>query len=804
MPEHTIAHRIRAKYPGTYDDLSDSDIESKVTEKYPGVYDDLPRTEQPSLISRATQGVSDLFEKATTSIPALEQAKEAIGNIPTMAGGQSGLIKPIFQSLFPTTPLDVGLTAIPGIAGQAAKGVRALRGAAKVADVATDVAKPVAQAAKSIPLGQPRVIKETGKFFRQLPEAEQAAVMANRERFVNDLSAVGIKPTTTLLHRFDKLSTTYSRAQKNVLDLSELAVGGRKKRIGIEGKTIEGKGFQEWNEFSRNLGKQLGNAQRLIKSGKIKSEETLLNAVEKALDEAGSAAGQLVTRIATAGAGAAAGGAVGDTPEERFRNAAIGGVAGAVAPGAIKGVGRAAKGLKPQNLEDYVYFALLSNPITAAKANLGSIGAVFVKGTELITEGAATLNPKLIAQGGKALKELLPGSESMRIYFRSLKNPAVAQKIVGETGKVPGTGLTGKTIGRVFSAGDAAAVNALKKAGISVDEARTLTLAGDPTSKLGKATMKGLETVKREGGALGRAAVPLVSPFPRVGIQALERGIERTPLGLLRSDVPLAKRVAQVGTGVAAEEAGRNLQGKIPPWAVPLVGAATGPAVLPFAIGHALSLAQQGGGGQSRAITGAVSENLPIGGEAVRSFIDPASILRRLVPGAVGAVARGTDPAFGRETGGKALKESGIPEPIASVVGPAASLIPGVRQQLPEKFDPVSAFGQPRSEPQDALGRALVPTQQRFVPGAMGGDEPLLQQLRDMGIELPTPRMKTADAREIGRQGRLGELAGEGDIQRAAVEAVLSDPEVSAMPPEVVREAILQVKAELKKALKAQ
>ena len=43
MPE-TLAQKIKAKYPGQYDDLSDQELEAKVTAKYPGAYDDIPRT----------------------------------------------------------------------------------------------------------------------------------------------------------------------------------------------------------------------------------------------------------------------------------------------------------------------------------------------------------------------------------------------------------------------------------------------------------------------------------------------------------------------------------------------------------------------------------------------------------------------------------------------------------------------------------------------------------------------------------------------------------------------------------------
>lgn len=45
MPE-TLAQRVRAKYPGAYDDMSDEQLESSVVAKFPGVYDDMPRTKK--------------------------------------------------------------------------------------------------------------------------------------------------------------------------------------------------------------------------------------------------------------------------------------------------------------------------------------------------------------------------------------------------------------------------------------------------------------------------------------------------------------------------------------------------------------------------------------------------------------------------------------------------------------------------------------------------------------------------------------------------------------------------------------
>jgi hypothetical protein len=44
MPEQTLAQRIKAKYPGTYDALPDAELEARVTKKYPGTYDHIPRS----------------------------------------------------------------------------------------------------------------------------------------------------------------------------------------------------------------------------------------------------------------------------------------------------------------------------------------------------------------------------------------------------------------------------------------------------------------------------------------------------------------------------------------------------------------------------------------------------------------------------------------------------------------------------------------------------------------------------------------------------------------------------------------
>lgn len=53
--DQTLAQRVRAKYPGTYDDLTDQQLEAAVIAKFPGVYDDIPKTPAQSTPIATTQ-----------------------------------------------------------------------------------------------------------------------------------------------------------------------------------------------------------------------------------------------------------------------------------------------------------------------------------------------------------------------------------------------------------------------------------------------------------------------------------------------------------------------------------------------------------------------------------------------------------------------------------------------------------------------------------------------------------------------------------------------------------------------------
>ena len=127
MPEQTLAQRVRAKYPGAYDDLSDAELEASVKKKFPGVYDDLPTSEAtaaPAPVAPkppttpaggpAPWSLNMLAQTArTTSDPAVGALKGAANTVVGMGEaaynyipGVAKVSNAINTALFPNQPTD--------------------------------------------------------------------------------------------------------------------------------------------------------------------------------------------------------------------------------------------------------------------------------------------------------------------------------------------------------------------------------------------------------------------------------------------------------------------------------------------------------------------------------------------------------------------------------------------------------------------------------------------------------------------------------------------------------------------------
>jgi hypothetical protein len=155
MPDtQTLPQRVRAKYPGVYDDLSDAQLDTAVRAKYPGVYDDLPKP--PADFSATNE--KDASGNATLTGRALTTAKDVgVGALKGAAG-----IPVLFgrlAELVPGLPEAVDrLYGVPGISKNAFITIRhhleSTNAAQTVGKVAEQVAETIVPAGKIAKLGE--------------------------------------------------------------------------------------------------------------------------------------------------------------------------------------------------------------------------------------------------------------------------------------------------------------------------------------------------------------------------------------------------------------------------------------------------------------------------------------------------------------------------------------------------------------------------------------------------------------------------------------------------------------------------
>ena len=504
--------------------------------------------------------------------------------------------------------------------------------------------------------------------------------------------------------------------------------------------------------------------------------------------------------------GAIGGGAAGVATTEEDQDPFLRGAAGAVGGGLLGPAAWTALG-RPgatamQRLSDYTYFSMLSSPDTMIRAGAGAIGGALSGALEKAAVGE-------FKNAANIIRSIASMDDGIGLYFRALAaTPDQFKKLHQEIlGTLDATGKPvlesieqhqlGRGIGKLFAAPDLVAVKALKKGGFSADEAARYTLTGKPQSVLGKGTLSQLQKFRKAGGIPEFAAVQS-APFARVGILGLEKGLERLPL--LGGLPTTAGKAVKQGIGLGAMGTGYFGEDHIDPRIMTVLGPLAGPAYLPFQFGRQLRhQAERGRSPMGRGLFGAIgptfSESSPFGFQPFGLAANPTTeIPRRLVPAAIADVAKFMDPAHERVGGVEELTRMKERGQWGGTPGLAqfTRRLPGVRQSLPEEFAPVDVFGRPRYETPRALvgeeGSPLAkglshisfPGLRSFEPPAMPQSDPLMAELRGLGLHLQAPASRVT-------------LPGTGLPLQQTAQSAAATQRVGGIPPQIASQIVTQI-----------
>ena len=463
--------------------------------------------------------------------------------------------------------------------------------------------------------------------------------------------------------------------------------------------------------------------------------------LKRFMDPKGVVNPKLAAGIGTTIAGGAAGATIGETTEDRIENGLIGAGLGAVV---VPMLAHAVAVGAPKAAQNALYTSVLSSPTSVFKAYLGAIGGSVAAATEKIAAGD-------VSAGQRILSSLFSGG-SVGQFVAHLRHPKLVTGMAEDAPSV---------VGRIFGAGDAVARRAMAAGGISADDAARYTLSGAPTTDLGKEIL----------GLYSRwFALRLPSTlFPRVGIQLLERGIERSPLGLatakgINEGVSQGTKVARAAIGTAAAGAAYAGSEEVPTWAKPYLAAVSGVYGLPVAIGFA---AKSGG---AMAAVNEVARNMPFPqfgpGEALKQIGSGASLVPNLVRDA--AVAR--DP-YERNTSG-------------DFFGRTKAKIPGLRETLPVRGRRVNIAGVPIADRSTPLSRVLSPAPSRNEP-MKGIPDAVAKEIERLDVPINPPSFEKAikiGSKEMAIPPALAEKAQRDHAQYVvpAVEKLLASPSYQA------------------------
>ena len=620
----------------------------------------------------------------------------------------------------------------------------------------------------------------------------------------------GIVPYEVQAH-FDRIGLSYFRTNMILKDW-----GIPKSAMGASGEYVD----QLYKKLGQRLGEHHKRIAKRLQTGKIsetqyidelnKSVELACSNCVRELDRGAEALEKVQVSLRAANIiGGLVGGTLGynasDDPETATANALAGAVIGGVIPSMGTSLWRS-KGVS-QKYQTWVFWSLLGRASPAARANLGAFGGTGVASIERVLEGALSGNWEKVAQGVR-MASALPASYPAKFVKNLSLTPQQLQRkrseLLGHIAELEKTGrLTPQAIaatGRLsnlYSAGDITAVEIMTRHGLSAQEALRYTLTGVPSTRPGRAALDFLSVKPGEEGIVPMLKTTL-SPFPRVSVIGLEEALKRVPgLGIAQRlggfggglrPASMAQALTRSATGYGTYKGAEALAGQLPseggpdPRVLEVAKGVVGPGQSIAEVGREMVRARQAGATLPEAILRAGKEAVvgasPFGFSPASLITNPvAEVQRRLVPGVIGDIARGVDPAYGRETSPRLVQQAalrGEVPPVMSPLGPAGTVpsqlapffaqIPWLSQEmLPKRFAPVGLTGQPRfttpeasilglasadrGEPVSAmrrlLSRTLFPVTQTATPPAADLRDPRLAILARLGLlpEVPSARV---------------------------------------------------------------
>lgn len=292
-----------------------------------------------------------------------------------------------------------------------------------------------------------------------------------------------------------------------------------------------------------------------------------------------------------------------DAGEGALGGAALGGAA-AFAPSVLRGLS------KPGAINAHQTGSLLFSPVTLAKIATSNTSGALMKAAERGIEQGS------FSPVSRMARELVDVPQLARDAREAWQSPDTHNRLDIPGGQSRGVfGAATRAVGSL----DAPFRKAMERAGMSSEDALTITQQREPTTQFGKDVLN----VQR-GSSLGR----FLFPFMKSPINAFETGVVepiQSAGRLLRREgtrgdaAKVAMAAGAAGAGALADDA----LSEAPPWLQGLLMAMTGPYAVSAGIGRGLAKGTAAGAAQ------AVQRSVPLG-----QGVNPSAkgLLARLVP----------------------------------------------------------------------------------------------------------------------------------------------------------------------------